>query len=62
MTQTAELTALATALSELLGRVTALAEASSRDEVAAELYEVERTLGAAQRRLTRLIDRLESGR
>jgi hypothetical protein len=56
---TAELSSLATALEELAGRVTAIADELSggeRDDVAVELFEVERALGGARRRLGRLID------
>lgn len=51
----AELSAVATTLDELVERVTALAERSleAKDEQgAAELFEVERSLRAAARRLT----------
>jgi hypothetical protein len=60
MDQQAELSSVATALEELLRRITAIAETitgDDRDAVSSELFEVERTLGAAQRRLTRLLDR-----
>jgi hypothetical protein len=53
----AELSSLATALSELTRRIGALAEqaASDRDEeVAAELFAVERAMRGAGRRLERL--------
>ena len=56
---TAELSSLATALDELAGRVTAIAERLSggdRDDVAVELFEVERALGGARRRLGRLLE------
>lgn len=60
MEQLAELSSLATALEELLRRITAMAErvtGADRDAVVSELFEVERTLGAAHRRLTRILDR-----
>ena len=56
----AELSSLTTSLEELVQRITALAEeasAAKRDDVAGELFEVERTLQSASRRLTRLLDR-----
>lgn len=55
----AELSSLATALSELARRVTDLADgyaAAEREEVAAELYGVERALNSAHRRLARAAD------
>jgi hypothetical protein len=58
---TAELSSLATALDELTGRVTAIADdlsGSRRDDIAVELFEVERSLVGARRRLGRI---LESG-
>jgi hypothetical protein len=56
---TAELSSLATALDELTGRVTAIADdlsGSRRDDVAIELFEVERALMGARRRLARILD------
>ena len=53
----AELSSLATALDELTRRVTALAEqarAREEDDLAAELFGVERALTGALRRLGRL--------
>jgi hypothetical protein len=55
----AELSSVATALDELARRVTAIAEglSRSRDELlAVELYEVERSLIGAQRRLAKLVE------
>jgi hypothetical protein len=55
----AELSSLATALDELTTRITAIADGyatSERDELAADLYAVERALTGAQRRLTKVID------
>ena len=60
MSQPAELSSVATALEELLRRITAIAETitgDDRDAVTSELFEVERTLGAAHRRLTRILAR-----
>lgn len=54
----AELSSISTALEELSKRVTTIAEGyagSRRDDVAAELYRVERALGSASRTLTRLV-------
>lgn len=53
----AELSSLVTALDELVARVSGLADDLSgvnRDALGAELYEVERSLRAAQRRLSSL--------
>ena len=57
----AELSSLATALEELARRVTAIAEGlahTQADWVAQDLFAVERSLGAANRRLTALNERL----
>lgn len=54
----AELSSLATALEELTRRVTAIADryaGADRDEVAVELYSVERSLTTATRRLARVV-------
>jgi hypothetical protein len=54
----AELSSLATALSDLTRRIAALAEraaASHDDETAGELFAVERSLTAAGRRVERLV-------
>ena len=59
MSAFAELSSVATALEELLRRVSGIADeiAQSRQEnLSTELYEVERTLSTAHRRLTRLIE------
>lgn len=59
MTALAELSSVATALEELLGRVTGIADdiaRSQQETLSTELYEVERTLSTAHRRLVRLID------
>jgi hypothetical protein len=55
----AELSAIATSIDELLRRVSAIADEVSREHeeaLSTELYEVERSLGVARRRLTRLIE------
>lgn len=55
----AELSSVATALDELARRVTAIAEGMSRsrdENLAVELYEVERSLTGARRRLAKLVD------
>jgi ABC-type transporter Mla subunit MlaD len=51
-----ELSSVATALEELLRRVTTLAEGLEGEALTNELQEVERTMGAARRRLRRLLD------
>ena len=56
-----ELSSLATALDELTRRVTGIAESlahTQADWVAQDLFAVERSLGAAHRRLLTLNDRL----
>ncbi len=56
----AQLSSLSTALEELSQRVTTLADehqGSTREDAAADLYEVERHLFAASRRLKALLDR-----
>ncbi|MDP9387432.1 MAG: hypothetical protein M3Q48_05750 [Actinomycetota bacterium] len=55
----AELSSLSTALDELSRRVTAIADdyaAARRDDVATELYQVERALAGARRGLARVVD------
>jgi hypothetical protein len=56
MANSAELSSVATAVDELATRITAMAEdASQREEdVAHDLYEVERALKAAARKLAKL--------
>jgi hypothetical protein len=57
-TQRAQLAPLATALEELTRRITVLAESyggSNDDQVSTELYEIERSLQQAARRLDRLV-------
>ena len=56
-----ELSSVATALGELTTRVAELAESLSteaREDLATALYEVERSLGAAARRLESMVDEL----
>jgi len=53
-----QLASVATALDELTGRVTRLAEELTRaadEQAATELFEIERTLQQAARRLDRLV-------
>jgi hypothetical protein len=59
----AELSSLATALDELAKRVTRLAEglAGEREDLAVELFEVERTLNGAQRKLRKVVDGTRRG-
>jgi hypothetical protein len=59
MSTHAELSSASSLLDELLTRVRALGEglnALERDRLANDLFEVERTLGAARRRLVRLVE------
>ncbi|HEV7886098.1 MAG TPA: hypothetical protein VGO92_00955 [Acidimicrobiales bacterium] len=55
---TAELSSLATALDDLARRVTTLAEglANEQQDMAVELYEVERSLNGARRRLRKVVE------
>ncbi len=56
-----QLSSLATSLGDLVDRVTTIAEAfqsSPREDVAADLFEVERHLQAAHRRLGALVTKL----
>jgi hypothetical protein len=58
---TAALSSLSSTLGDLAARVTAMADGlsgSPREDVAADLYEVERSLQAADRRLKALLSRL----
>ena len=58
----AELSSVATALEDLATRITGIADgyaADRRDDVAAELYEVERALVGARRRLARVVGEAE---
>ena len=55
----AELSSLATALDDVAERVTAIAESyagARRDDLATELYQVERALAGARRGLARVLD------
>ena len=54
----AELSSLATALDELAHRVTTLAEglADEKEDLATELFEVERSLNGARRRLRKVVE------
>lgn len=55
----AELSSLATALDDVAKRVTAIAESyagARRDDLATELYQVERALAGARRGLARVLD------
>lgn len=57
----AQLSSLSTALEDLTRRITRLADGyqgSPREDIAADLYDVERNLQAAQRRLEALVARL----
>jgi hypothetical protein len=57
----AELSSITTALDDLARRVTALAERASGSELdwlSTDLYEGERALAEARRRLTRSVERL----
>jgi hypothetical protein len=56
-----ELSSVRTALTDLTERIAGMAESLSgteRDDVAIALYEVERSLGAASRRLEQVMDQL----
>jgi hypothetical protein len=60
MTARPELSSVATRLHELVNRVGEIADGLANDEkddVGPELFEVERTLRAAERRLNRVLDR-----
>jgi hypothetical protein len=57
----AHLSSLSTALDELTERITRLADdfqGSPREDIASDLYEVERNLQAAARRLRSLVDKV----
>ncbi|HEX6393165.1 MAG TPA: hypothetical protein VFZ97_06965 [Acidimicrobiales bacterium] len=59
MTARAELSSVSTRLEELVKRVTDIADGlagQERDSLGPDLYEVERALRAADRRLRRVID------
>ena len=58
MTARAELSSVSTALEELVKRITDIADGlagDERDQLGSDLYEVERTLRAAERCLRRVI-------
>ena len=60
MTSRAELSSLATGLRDLIERVTSIADGlgdAERDSIGSELFEVERSLKAAERRMGRVLDR-----
>ena len=60
MSARAELSSVSTGVEDLLKRVTEIADGLSgveRDVVGPDLYEVERSLRGAQRRLRRIVDR-----
>lgn len=64
MSSRAELAALATSLSDLVQRISAISDeltGAERDRLGQDLFEVERTLTAASRRLTRALDAFGSG-
>jgi len=57
----AHLSSVSTALDELTERITRLADdfqGSPREDIASDLYEVERNLQAAARRLRTLVDKV----
>jgi hypothetical protein len=59
MSVRAELSSVATSLDELLSRITRMAEGLTVDErevVGPDLFEVERSLRAARRRVSRMAD------
>lgn len=59
MSARSELSSVSAALDELVRRISTIAEGMSggeRDQLESELFEVERTLAAAQRRLARALD------
>ena len=59
MSARAELSSVSTSLDELAARITRLAESlagEERDLVGPDLFEVERALRSARRRLTRIVD------
>ncbi|HET9093089.1 MAG TPA: hypothetical protein VFN50_11815 [Acidimicrobiales bacterium] len=59
-TDLAELSSISSTLEQLLGRLGAMAEAARRaheEDVASELFTVERGLAGAHRRLSRMVER-----
>jgi hypothetical protein len=62
MTAGPQLSSVATSLNELTERLTAIAESmvgTERDDLALALFDVERTLRSAGRRLDRVVDALQ---
>jgi hypothetical protein len=62
MSVRAELSSVSTSLEELLVRITRIAEAltgDERDVVGPDLFEVERALRSARRRVSRIVDATE---
>lgn len=60
MTARAELSSVATRLHELVARVSEIADdlaSADKDDLGPELFEVERMLRSADRRLNRVLDR-----
>lgn len=60
MTARAELSSVSTRLNELVARVAEIADglgSAERDHIGPDLYEVERMLRTAHRRLSRALDR-----
>jgi hypothetical protein len=61
MSSGAELSSIHTALEGLTARISGYADSlagTDRDDLAAALYEVERSLSTAQRRLSKVVDAL----
>lgn len=59
MSAHAELSSASTVLDELVARISAITDSlagAEREALSADLYEVERNLGNAARRLTRLVE------
>jgi len=59
MSVRAELSSVSTSLDELVGRISRIADALSGDErdvVGPDLFEVERALRSARRRVSRIVD------
>lgn len=63
-TNSAELSSIAASLEQLSSRLGAMGEGAKeerRDDLASELFAVERSLSSAHRRLTRLVERGDDG-
>jgi hypothetical protein len=59
MAANAELSSIATGLDDLVGRINGIVDGlgqRERDSLGADLYEVERMLNGARRRLAKLVD------